>query len=559
MLIGIIGAFLWLPLADVLSFPNRVAVLPNLEADAAAYDAFAWDFARSWQIDALPTKHPPGWMALLAGVYAIAGHSYVVGKLVSWVALVATVALCAWTADRMYGRRAAAIAALLCASSPGLRAYVGTLQYEVVTAAWFMLLVVLAARVTETAGARTILSRAAVAGVAGAALVLTRETFAPVVMLAALWIWSRLRGHPRRLVSVGFFIAAAAAPPVIWSAVQTVQHDRLIVVAEKGPKEFRLGNNPLANGTYNEPLVGMAEPSGVEFIRRHPDRAAELVLRKGLYMFGVLRDGWMAPHPPSVWLWRASTGVLPLSLIDPVVRGGWLLAACAIALYAFGAERWRAWWIVPASVAAILAEHMVTLGSFRFGVPLLPALYVISSGPLDRAAQAVVSGLRIPLVAAGCALIVALSFVAQFRSWPLIVEYRAVDLEGLAASNEVDERSREFVRVADARRGVRPVVLLPDTYLPRGSLRVMVTLRPWNAANGTPIARIALTHLDGTPACAEDVDGSLPSERFSEFSVQCRLKRDGPATLAIFSLGQVDMSVGNVRLAWGAGRDRSPE
>jgi 4-amino-4-deoxy-L-arabinose transferase-like glycosyltransferase len=558
MLIGILGWFLWLPLADVLSFPTRVAVLPNLEADAAAYDAFAWDFARSWRIDALPTKHPPGWMALLAGVYAIAGHSYVAGKLVSWLALVATVGLSAWTADRMYGRRAAVIAALLCASSPGLRAYVGTLQYEVVTAGWFMLLIVLAVRAGEAVDARSSVRRGALAGIAGAGLVLTRETFAPVVLIAALGIWSRLRGHPQRLASVAIFMAAAAAPAVIWSAVQTVQHDRLIMVAEKGPKEFRLGNNPLANGTYNEPLVGMGEPSGFDFIREQPARAAMLVLRKGLYMFGVLRDGWMVPNPPSVWLWRASTGALPLSVIDPVVRGGWLLVTCAIALFAFGAERWRAWWMVPASVAVILAEHMVTLGSFRFGVPLLPALYVIASGPLDRAARAVASRLRVPAVAAGGALIIVLSLFAQFRSWPLAVEYRAADLEGLAASNEVDERSGAVVRTADARRGVRPVVMLPDTYLPRGSLRVTVTLRPHSPRHGTPIARVALTLLDGTLACAADVDGSRPSDRLSEFMAECRLKQDGPATLAIFSLGEVDVSVGSVRLAWGAA-DRSVE
>jgi 4-amino-4-deoxy-L-arabinose transferase-like glycosyltransferase len=183
--------FLALPLSDVLAYPERLSVLPNLETDAAAYDAFAQEFSQTWQQSSLPAKHPPGWMVLLASVYAMFGHSYVAGKIVSWLALVLTVALTAWLAHRMNGRTAAIIAALLCASSPGLRAYVGTLQYEVLTAALFTLLLVLSVRTASAPTTRDALTRAACAGAAGAALVLTRETFVLVVPIAALWIWSQ--------------------------------------------------------------------------------------------------------------------------------------------------------------------------------------------------------------------------------------------------------------------------------------------------------------------------------------------------------------------------------
>jgi hypothetical protein len=164
----VIAWALWLPLADVLRFPDRISVLPNLEADAAAYDAFARDLAGSWRLAALPAKHPPGWMAMLASVYLVAGHSYVAGKLLSWSALLVTVALCAWLAQRIWGREAALVAAVLCASSPGLRGYVGTLQYEVVTGALFTLLLVLSTRACEATGAGLAARRAALAGAAGA-------------------------------------------------------------------------------------------------------------------------------------------------------------------------------------------------------------------------------------------------------------------------------------------------------------------------------------------------------------------------------------------------------
>jgi 4-amino-4-deoxy-L-arabinose transferase-like glycosyltransferase len=558
LVIGAAAWFLILPLRDVLSFPARVSVLPNLEADAAAYDAFAWDFARNGRLDALPTKHPPGWMLMLAGIYTVVGHSYVAGKLLSWSALLVTVVLCGWLAARVYGPYAAAIAALLCASSPGLRGYVGTLQYEVVTAFWFMLFLVLSGRAAEGAGTRDAAKRAAIAGLVGAALVLTRETFVPVVVIAAVWLRSQVRGHTGRSVVVGVFVVAASAPPLLWSTVQTVRNDRLIVIAEKGPREFQLGNHALANGTYNEPLVGMAEPAGLDFIRTNPGRAVQLVVRKALYMFGVLRDGWTVPNPLSVWIWRASTGVLPLEAIEPVVRGGWLLVTCVIALLSFGAQRWQRWWILPASIAIILAEHVATLGSFRFGVPLLPALYVLASGPLERMTYRLKALLRAPAPMIASAAIVTLSVLAQFRVWPLTVEYAAASLDGLAAANATDSIAGQVARVADARRGIRPVVILPDTFLPRGSVAVTVTLRP-HAASRAPIARLALTHLDGTAACAEDIAGDRPTDRFSDVSVRCQLRHDGPVTLAIFSLGHTDVSFERIRLVWGsgAGSDRS--
>jgi hypothetical protein len=40
------------------------------------------------------------------------------------------------------------------------------------------------------------------------------------------------------------------------------------------------------------------------------------------------------------------------------------------------------------------------------------------------------------------------------------------------------------------------------------------------------------------------------TDRFSEIALLCQLDRDGPVTLAVFSLGQLDLSVDSVRLVW---------
>jgi 4-amino-4-deoxy-L-arabinose transferase-like glycosyltransferase len=554
VIVGCVAWFLVLPLRDVLTFPTRISVFPNLETDAAAYDAFARDFAATGDLAALPSKHPPGWMLMLAAVYAVAGPSYVAGKLVSWHALVVAVGLCAWLAKRMYGAAPAAIAALLCASSPGLRAYVGTLQYEIVTGTLFALLLVMSVRVVDSPGGRPLLRRAVAAGLAGAALVLTRETFVLVVMIVACWMWARLRRADARqaLLASALMIATAALPPIVWSVVQSVHYERLILIAEKGPKEFQLGNHSLANGTYNEPLVGMGEPAGWPFVRAHPGRALELAFRKLLYMFGVLRDGWSAPHPPAVWIWRASTGILPLPSLESVVRGGWLLLASVAALVLLGRYGWQRWWAVPASVGAILAVHLITLGSFRFAVPLLPILYVLASGPLDALRRALLPAVRVPLVAASCAVILMLAVLAQFRSWPLDLTFEAADLDGLGAGNAIDDVSGAPVRVGDAQRGVRPIALLPDTYLPRGPVTVSVELQQTTATAGDrAVARVAMLHLDGTPACSQDIGAAqLPAGTRTDVHTRCLLLRDGPATLAIFSLGETDLVIGTIRLSW---------
>jgi hypothetical protein len=547
--------FVLLPLRDVLVYPDRIAVLPNLETDAAAYDAFGRDLAGSWQLSALPAKHPPGWMVILAITDSIAGHSYVAGKLVSWAALLLQVGLCGWLASRVWGPAAGAIAALLCASSPGLRGYVGTLQYEVVTGALFTLLLVAASRALDATDRREAFRRAVLAGAVGASLVLTRETFVLVVPIVAFAIGQRLaRTIDVRAAAVAacVLIGVAATPAVIWSAAQSAHYHRLILISEKGPKEFQLGNNPLANGTYNETLVGMAEPSGLAFVRAYPVKTLQLAARKVLYFFGVLRDGWNVPQPAAIWVWRATTGIVPLSAITPIVSGGWLLAACVVALWCLGRDGLRLWWMLPVSVGAILAVHVITLASFRFAVPVLPVLYVLASGPIAGLCRAVLPLLRRPAVAIAASVIVALAVAAQFRSWPLQAAYDAADLDGAAAGNAVDSVSGSLVRVADARRGERPVILLADTYLPRGPLTLNVRMRTTSAVDGSvAVARVAFLHLNGEAACVADVTAMQTSrDRFRDIAIPCRVQRDGPATLAVYTLARADLAFDKVLLTW---------
>jgi hypothetical protein len=397
--------------------------------------------------------------------------------------------------------------------------------------------------------------RAVLTGIAAALLILTRETFAVIVPLVALWMGDRLRRTvPTRtaIAAVSIVIAVAMAPAVAWSAVQSMRHHTLITISEKGPIVVELGNNPLANGTYNAPLVGIGQPTGLAFVRAFPGRWCILAWRKAFYFWGVLRDGWNVPRPVAVWLWRVTTGLVPLELFGVFARGGWLLVLFLASLWMLGREGLRRWWSLPVAVLMLMAVHIALLSSHRFAVPVLPVVFVLVSGPLTAGLARLAVTLGTPAVGAATALVAAILVLMQYQSWPLAISRHAVDFDGQAADNVVDPVSQSRVRLAGAKRGERPIVLLTDEYLPRGPLRVEIGMRLASTSPSTAaVARIALIELDGHVACAREVAGDLlATTRFEIVALPCQLTKDTPATLAVFTLGVADLAVDRIRLTW---------
>jgi hypothetical protein len=167
--------------------------------------------------------------------------------------------------------------------------------------------------------------------------------------------------------------------------------------------------------------------------------------------------------------------------------------------------------------------------------------------------HAILPVFRTPLLTVASVVVLVVAIAAQFQSWPLHAVYDAATLEGTAAANAIDETTGARVRVADAARGARPVVLLPDTFLPRGALRLTAQLRMIGTATeeAIPVARVALVQLDGRAACVNEVHAAhLALDRFTDVNLLCELDRDGPATLAVFSLGEVDLSIDKLHLSW---------
>jgi 4-amino-4-deoxy-L-arabinose transferase-like glycosyltransferase len=543
-----------LPLIDIVSYPERLSLLPSLEVDAATYDALGVALAAGGGLETIPPLQPPGFVAILSIVYRLFGHSLVAAKLLLWLCLAGSTVMAAQLATRVWGAGAGLVAATLVATAPALRYYSATVQYEVLVGAWYLAVVIAVERVTRARGPLAIAAGSAVTGLSAGLLAVTRESFIVLIPLLALWAAGRCRRNHGLAGAVAVavpFLLAAAVPVAAWSAHQSVRTGRPILISDKGPVTLGMGFNPRATGTYDVSLFG--EPSGAAFIRERPLAAVRLVVRKIGYFWGVLRDVWNVPRPAALWLHRASFGLVPLEYLLPVARGGWLLAAFAVA----STLLWRRgllarWWILPASVAAACVAHALTLSSHRFAVPLLPVILVLAAGPMawlvERSwAWITATPLR---SGAGCALALAV-LAAQRGPWPYEIVRDAADTDAMNAEHRTDALTGRRLRVVTASAGSRPAMIVGDLYLPAGALQLLLTMSRGGADvdSAASVARATITAVDGRVACSEDVPaGLVPADRLGAVWIPCRLESDGPATLVVHALGVADLAFDEVAL-----------
>jgi len=533
-----------LPLHDITSHADRISILPSLQIDASTYDAIGLSLATTGDAKQIPVRQPPGFVVLLAAVYRVFGHSWLAAKYMIWGALVASTVLAAWVGRRVWGSDAGAVAALLTASSPALRHYAGTIQYEVVTAAGVIAVVALTVRALEGARTGATLGWAIGAGVSAGLLALTREVFLGVIPLVGVWLYLSLRSR-RALFCVTIFFVTALAPVAAWSVFQSQTHSQVVLISDKAPLTFALGNNPEASGTYNVDRI--VEPSGFQFFLQMPSAAARLAVRKALYFWGILRDGWNVPRPAALWLYRASGGLVPLEVLLPLARGGWLLIAMLTAvILLMRQKRTATGWILVAIVGLVLSAHIATLSSHRFAVPILPLVFVLISGPLTSAAGTGLTWMKSHRWRWGVALAALVTGIAlQWSPQWVVIRYDPANLDAMNEVNRTDPLVSRPVRFVAHGRGRRTAMILTDEFLPAGTVTVAIEARreASDLAADKPVARVSLFELDGHVACDEDIPfGILRDDRFGNVWIPCRVNSEGPATLIVDSLGAVDLS-----------------
>jgi hypothetical protein len=548
----IAAVLLVLPLIDLVKAGERLTLVPNLEVDARAYDRFALDLARHPSLEALPPVFPPGFVMIVAMVYATVGHSLVAAKILLWLCLVLTTALARLLARRVYGTNAAGwTAALLAASSPALQGYTGTLQSEVLVAALILGLVLLALHAADTNAAGPLLRRTLVLAIAIGLALLIRESLIAFVPVFALFAAYRAACATRIAVgaaAAAIIVVGAAAPSAGWSGFQSIRVGHAMLIRDNVQGILPVGHNPEANGTWSVALAGIGQPAGLPFILAEPRQEVRLLARKFLYFWGVLRDGWNVPRPAAVWVARATGGLVPMDFLLPFARGGWLLIAFIVAAVALGRSGWQQFWLLPAMVAALMALHLATISSHRFAISILPIVFVLIAGPLARGR----TRLKPRAVAVLIALAVA-GLTMQMHVWPVTYRLQATELDGVNGENRREGDGR-LVRVSDAARGRRVAFALYDEYLPRGRVMLQMMARRGtpSAPPSTPVARVRLFLLDGGTPCDVliSVDELPVQDQWMPVGVGCTLAHDGPARLIVDTLGRADLSFSEIVMQW---------
>ena len=257
----------------------------NLEADSAAYDALARQVDKTGSVHLIPAYWPPGFILWLAGIYAIAGPSYLSAKIVAWALLTIMAAAASALMWRRAGPWEGLFAGAGTITSPILTAYAATLQYEILAA--FVTTIIVVVLLYPQARRRSAQWLQALAlGVLCGCGALVREPLVFVFPVALLVIVARERARGS--------ISQAGAPALImtlvfagivmsWSVVQYQETRRVIVLSDKSDANLRIGNNPKANGTYNAQLDGIGEPAGWSFVAPSPVAPYAFTLTNGAF------------------------------------------------------------------------------------------------------------------------------------------------------------------------------------------------------------------------------------------------------------------------------------
>jgi 4-amino-4-deoxy-L-arabinose transferase-like glycosyltransferase len=240
---------------------DKLAVY-NVGIDAATYERRAVEYAYYGSAKALGPDQPPGFIVVLGLLFRWFGQSRFAAKII-FCGLITLTAGLTWLIGRRFDSLAAAIATLVVVSSALLRAYAATLQYEIPA----MFLWTVAAALTIVGGASASRTRslifAALAALVCALGALTREVLAVAFPILLITIVANRTLSLRSRLSISALATAIFAIIVGgWIIHQSRVAGHFVVISDKAGINFRIGNNPNANGTYNLVATDIAEPSG---------------------------------------------------------------------------------------------------------------------------------------------------------------------------------------------------------------------------------------------------------------------------------------------------------
>ncbi len=380
----------------------------------------------------------------LAGAYLVSGGSMLFARLVQ-IALGSL--MCAFVyalGAKLFDRRAGVAAGLIAALYGPLVFYDAEILDTGLSAIWAVALVLLVLRAREAKSAWPSL----LFGVAGALAVVTRATFLPFFVAAAIWLVRVRRpgraaparaGAKAALLAAGFLAVALPVASIAYRATGDFNF-----LAQSGPINLHIGNNPDRNETIMiRPGAEWRELTRMPTVQGSPSEAEDrrVFLRRFLdyvkseprsYVSGLAEkavefassrelprneDMYVARDRSrllSILVWKAGRFGFPFGLLLPLAAAG-----IALSRRRFPAPACLFLALYPASVIAVFV-------SGRYRIPVVPVLAVPAAvgllGLVDLARN------RLWPRAAALAGSMAVIAVASSAAGPFVVErydYRA--------------------------------------------------------------------------------------------------------------------------------------
>jgi 4-amino-4-deoxy-L-arabinose transferase-like glycosyltransferase len=338
------------------------------------------------------TYHPPGYYYFLAGVYALAGHSYTAVRVAQAFVDTLTCLLIYLLGREIFGEAAGLLAAGLAALYPPLIFYTGVLLTESLTtllltgASWLLLRGIRTRR-----RSRHVLL--VLAGLLLGLAIITRSVLLTTVPLALLWLllvaerWPGWKRAARYALSM-------LAPIILVIAPITIRnyqiHGQFILISTNGGVNFFLGHGgtqSLKDKVRNLPevfsegeIIGISSRTqpeeeayfyqlGWEYIRGH----ALPTLRS---LPGKLRSMYWASD-----YWPASdVQASILRSIDLVFWRLLLLPLSFVGLLLFRGQKQRRTALLYLLVLSTVAIPLIFWAQPRFRMPVVPCFLILAAG-----------------------------------------------------------------------------------------------------------------------------------------------------------------------------------
>ena len=340
------------------------------------------------------TYHPPGYYYFLAGLYAIAGHSYLVVRIAQSLLGTLTCVGIYFVGRELFDDRAGLLAAALAAAYPPLVFYTGVLLTETLSTFLLTGATCLLLRYTH---ARFRYALLCLAGLFLGCATITRSILLITVPFVLLWLllvdqrwpgWPAATRHALALMMPVVLLVA----PVTFRNYQI--HHRFILLSTNGGVNFFLGHGGtqrLKNDVRNLPevivegqVVGVSHLTQPEEDTRFYQLGWEHIVNDPLETLGSIPGKLIRMYWDSDY-WPASDA--QVSIMRRVDWALWkllLLPLSVVGIALHDPQKRRRTSMCCLLIASSLTMPLVFWAMPRFRVPMLPCFVVLAAGTVSR-------------------------------------------------------------------------------------------------------------------------------------------------------------------------------